>query len=84
MPSSTGKRSSQAMHMTRSDALLLGDETALHTDFDYFLQATRQKLEQYGIHDQVRRKDYRGHPFSGVEMLRSRDPPRRSASLCDL
>ncbi|MDA9823669.1 hypothetical protein N9C56_14440 [Paracoccaceae bacterium] len=39
------------------DTLLLGDETALYVDAAYSSKETRDKLELFGIADQVRRKD---------------------------
>jgi len=53
------------------DELLLGDETALYADAAYSSQETRDKLEQFGIDDQVQRKGYRGHPLSAADRTRN-------------
>ena len=46
------------------DTLLLGDETALYADAAYSSKETRDKLERFGIADQVQRKGYRNKPLS--------------------
>lgn len=56
---------------TEMDTLLLGDETALYADAAYSSKATRQKLERFGIIDQVQRKGYRGHPLSKADKIRN-------------
>lgn len=53
------------------DTLLLGDETALYADAAYSSKATRDKLERFGIADQVQRKGYRGHPLSAADKTRN-------------
>jgi len=53
------------------DELLLGDETALYADAAYSSQETRDKLEQFGIDDQVQRKGYRGNPLSDSDRARN-------------
>jgi IS5 family transposase len=57
---------------TERDTLLLGDEAALYADAAYSSQATREKLERFGIDDQVQRKGYRGHPLSDADLLRNK------------
>ena len=54
------------------DTLLLGDETALYVDAAYSSKETRDKLERFGIADQVQRKGYRNNPLS-VEDSRRND-----------
>ena len=44
------------------DTLLLSDETALYADAAYSSKETRDKLERFGIVDQVQRK---GYPLAG-------------------
>ena len=44
------------------DTLLLGDETVLYADAAYSSKETRDKLERFGIADQVQRK---GYPLAG-------------------
>ena len=44
------------------DTLLLGDEIALYADAAYSSKETRNKLERFGIADQVQRK---GYPLAG-------------------
>jgi len=56
---------------TERDTLLLGDEAALYADAAYSSQATRDKLDRFGIDDQVQRKGYRGHPLSDVDRVRN-------------
>jgi len=56
---------------TERDTLLLGDETALYADAAYSSRATRDKLDRFGIDDQVQRKGYRGHPLSEAERTRN-------------
>ena len=56
---------------TERDTLLLGDEAALYADAAYYAQATRDKLDRFGINDQVQRKGYRGHPLSDADRLRN-------------
>ena len=58
---------------TERDTLLLGDEAALYADAAYSSQATRKKLEQFGIDDQVQRKGYRGHPLSDADAVRNKE-----------
>jgi IS5 family transposase len=53
------------------DELLLGDETALYGDAAYSSEETRDKLEQFGIEDQVQRKGYRGKPLSAADFIRN-------------
>ena len=53
------------------DTLLLGDETALYADAAYSSQETRDKLERFGIQDQVQRKGYRGRPLSEDDKARN-------------
>jgi len=53
------------------DTLLLGDEAALYADAAYSSKETRDKLDLFGIDDQVQRKGYRGHPLS--EAYRARN-----------
>ena len=52
---------------------MLGDEAALYADTAYSSQATREKLEQFGIDDQVQRKGYRGHPLSKADLVRNKE-----------
>jgi IS5 family transposase len=56
---------------TERDTLLLGDETALYADAAYSSRATRDKLERFGIDDQVQRKGYRSHPLSDADVIRN-------------
>jgi len=58
---------------TERDTLLLGDEVALYADAAYSSQATRDKLERFGIDDQVQRKGYRGHPLSEAGRARNHE-----------
>ena len=44
------------------DTLLLGDETVLYADTAYSSKEARDKLERFGIADQVQRK---GYPLAG-------------------
>lgn len=53
------------------DALLLGNEAALYADAAYSSQATREKLQQLNIEDQVQRKGYRNHPLSAADKQRN-------------
>jgi transposase, IS5 family len=53
------------------DTLLLGDETALYADAAYSSRETRDKLERFGIQDQVQRKGYRGRPLGEDEKARN-------------
>ena len=53
------------------DTLLLGDETALCADAAYSSKATRDKLERFGIADQVQRKGYRNKPLSAKNRRRN-------------
>ena len=46
------------------NTLLLSDETALYADATYSSKETRDKLERFGIADQVQRKGYRNKPLS--------------------
>lgn len=55
------------------NTLLLGDEAALYAEATYSSQATREKLEQFGIDDQVQRKGYRDHPLSKADLLRNKE-----------
>lgn len=54
------------------DTLLLGDETALYADAAYSSQDTRDKLDQFGIKDQVQRKGYRNKPLSCADQIRNK------------
>ena len=58
---------------TERDTLLLSDEAALYADAAYCSQATREKLEQFVIDDQVQRKGYRGHPLSKADLVRNKE-----------
>ena len=53
------------------DTLLLGDETALYADAAYSSKETRDKLERFGIADQVQRKGYRNKPLSRDDRTRN-------------
>ncbi|MDC0541211.1 transposase [Paracoccaceae bacterium] len=46
------------------ETLLLGDETVLCVDAADISKETRDKLERFGIADQVQRKGYRNKPLS--------------------
>lgn len=66
------------------DTLLLGDETALYADAAYSSKETRDKLERFGIADQVQRKGYRNKPLSRDDSTRNDeiDPtPKRKHQL---
>lgn len=52
---------------TERDTLLLGDETALYADSAYSSAETNEKLERFGIKNQVQRKAYRNHPLSEAD-----------------
>ena len=65
--------SGNAHDSTERDKLLLGDEAALYADAAYSSQATREKLEQFGIYNQVQRKGYRGHPMSNADLVRNKE-----------
>ena len=52
---------------------MLGEEAALHADTAYSSQAKREKLDQYGIDDQVQRKGYRGHTLSKADLVRNKE-----------
>lgn len=54
------------------DTLLLGDEEALYADAAYSSEATRKKLAQLGIKDQVQRKGYRNKPLSCADQIRNK------------
>jgi IS5 family transposase len=54
------------------DTLLLGDEDELYADAAYSSEATRHKLTQLGINDQVQRKGYRNNPLSCADQLRNK------------
>jgi len=56
---------------TQRDTLLLGDEAALYADAAYSSQASRDKLERFGITDCIQRKGYRNHPLSEVDKARN-------------
>jgi IS5 family transposase len=58
---------------TERDTLLLGDEAALYADAAYSSKATRDKLDRFGIDDQVQRKGYRGHPLSKSDEVRNKE-----------
>jgi len=58
---------------TERDTLLLGDEAALYADAAYSSKATRDKLDRFGIDDQVQRKGYRGHPLSKTDEVRNKE-----------
>ena len=62
-----------AHDITERDTLLLGDEAALYADAAYSSQATREKLEQFGIDDQLQRKSYRGHPLSKPDLVHNKE-----------
>ncbi len=51
---------------TERDTLLLGDQVALNADAAYSSKATRDKLDRFGIDDQVQRK--------GIAIIRCRKP----------
>jgi len=53
------------------DTPLLGDETALYADAAYSSKETRDKLERFGIADQVQRKGYRNKPLSAKDRRRN-------------
>ena len=53
------------------DVLLLGDEVALYADAAYSSQETCDKLELFGIADQVQRKGYRNRPLSCADQIRN-------------
>ena len=57
---------------TERDTLLLGDEAALYADAAYSSKATRDKLQRFGIDDQVQRKGYRGHPLPDTDAVRNK------------
>ena len=52
---------------------MLGAAAALYADAAYSSQATREKLEQFGIDDQVQRKGYRDHPLSKADLVRNKE-----------
>ena len=56
---------------TERDTLLQADEAALYANVAYYSQATRVKLDKFGINDQVQRKGYRGHALSDANRLRN-------------
>ena len=56
------------------DTLLLSDETALYADAAYSSKETRDKLERFGIVDQVQRK---GYPLAG-RVLHAREAQQAS------
>lgn len=56
---------------TERDTLLLGDEVALYADAAYSSKETRQKLERFGIEDQVQHKGYRNHLLSEADKARN-------------
>jgi IS5 family transposase len=49
----------------------LGDGTALYADAAYSSKETRDKLERFGIEDQVQRKGYRNNPLSVEDSKRN-------------
>ena len=53
------------------DTLLLGDETVLYADAAYSSKETCDKLERFGIADQVQRKGYRNQPLSEQDSRRN-------------
>ena len=53
------------------DTLLLGDETVLYADAAYSSKETRDKLERFGIADQVQRRGYRNQPLSQQDSRRN-------------
>ncbi|WP_392384106.1 IS5 family transposase [Marinomonas primoryensis] len=53
------------------DTLILGDEAALYADAAYSSKETRDKLEELGIEDQVRRKGYRNNPLAEEDKRRN-------------
>ena len=50
---------------------MLGDETALYADAAYSSKEIRDKLEPFGIADQVQRKGYRNKPLSAKDGRRN-------------
>ena len=56
---------------TERAKLLQSDEAALYANAAYSSQATRDKLDRFGINDQVQRKRYRGQPLSDADRLRN-------------
>ena len=50
---------------------MLGDETVLYADAAYSSKETRDKLERFGIADQVQRKGYRIQPLSEQDSRRN-------------
>jgi len=49
----------------------LGDETVLYADAAYSSKETRDKLERFGIADQVQRRGYRNQPLSQQDSRRN-------------
>lgn len=56
------------------DTLLQGDETVLYADASYSSKESPDKLERFGIADQVQRKGYRNK-------LLSRDDSKRNDEI---
>ncbi|MBL4670788.1 MAG: transposase [Arenicella sp.] len=52
--------------------MLLGDEAALYADAAYGSEATRNKLAQLGIRNQLQRKAYRNKPLSCADQIRNK------------
>ena len=52
---------------------MLGDDTALYADAAYSSKETRDKLECFGIADQVQRKGYRNKPLSAEDTRRNNE-----------
>ncbi|MFM8834223.1 MAG: IS5 family transposase [Cytophagales bacterium] len=55
------------------DTLLLGDEAALYADAAYASEETDEKLQRFGIANQVQRKGYRGKPLSEQNKERNKE-----------
>ncbi len=58
---------------TCRDELLLGNETALYADAAYSSQETPDRLECFGIDDQVQRKGCRKKPLSESDKVRNEE-----------
>lgn len=55
------------------DTLLLGDESALYADSAYASRETDEKLQRFGIDNQVQRKGHRGKPLSEADKERNKE-----------
>ena len=55
------------------DTLLLGDEAALYADAAYASKETDEKLERFGIQNQVQRKGQRGKPLTQADIDRNKE-----------